>query len=804
MTSVFDIRHTRAYAALVVRKVVFGLYAVIVVMLALLPLLKEENITQNPLPLLTATALLVWIAFVIESFRRRKLKKSTPNEHPENIAELLSYHMVLHLSRKTTVSAETLLEAATESRRGLFVLQHIGIERSDILAALLKSSEIPLEACLDWCRHSMNELKTTRLDSTATIYAFITNIPVLMALLEKADLSLDDLRKILQAEAFHFELQEKRKHPFSPAMLVRLLGSIGRSWVIGYNTDLERLTKNLSTHILSHERAVVVHQDIINNAVKILQSGLQANILLIGPSGTGKRTLVENIAYTMRQQELRSTALFSDVLLLKTGLLLSGSNHSDQILLHALNNTKEGGKFILVIEDIAMLLKAADAKLKDILINILESKNIRTICIANSGDYSALIKTDSGLDHLLQKTFVEDTDDEETMAVLLEEYFRMESMRRVRITYKALKTLLALCKRYIGKGGMPGIATEVLEEALLTARSTTTKIVTEDSVRAILSSRTRVDVSMLTDYGKEKLMHLKESLQKDIVGQEHAIDCLVAALKRGRLNIGSGKRPIGTFLFLGTTGLGKTETAKALAKEYFGGTEHMIRIDLNEYSNESSIPLLIGGQTEHGFTEGLLTKKIQEQPASIVLLDEIEKAHPKILNLFLQILDEGTLTSGDGEKTDFKSTIIIATSNAGSSWMAEHTTLQEDQAREDFRKALLETVISERTFSPEFINRFDEVIVFTQPSTDEVKQLAILMLGEVIQRFMKDRGIRLTIAPDVLDLLVAKGFSPKYGAREMRRTITQIIENYLADYLLSHTVGRGGEIAIEGRDLEKR
>ncbi len=801
MSSVFDIRQTKAHAALRMRKVVFGLYAGIFVILIFVPLLKEEIVQKNPLPLLTATLLLLWIAFVIELFRRQKLITNTPDEHHENIADLLSYHMVLHLSGKTTISAETLLQAATESDRGLFVLQHIGIERSDILAALLKSPEIPLDICLNWCRNSMKELNTTRLDSTATIYAFITQVPILTALLEIADLSQEDLRKILQAEAFHFELQEKRKHTLSPDMLVRLLGSIGRSWVIGYNTDLERLTGNLSAHILSHERAVVIHKNIIDNTVKILESGAQANILLIGPSGTGKRTLVENIAYAMRKQELRSSSLFSDVLLLKTALLLSGSNHSDQTLLHALGNAKEGGKFILVIEDIAMLLKAADARLKDILINILEAKNIRTLCIADSSDYSALIKTDPALDHLLQKIFVEETDVEETMAVLLEEYFRMANKRRVRITYRALKTLLALCKRYIGKGGMPGIATEILEEALLTARSTTTKIVTEDSIRAIISNRTRIDVSVLTDNGKEKLMHLKESLQKDIVGQEHAIDCLVAALKRGRLNIGSGKRPIGTFLFLGTTGLGKTETAKALAKEYFGGTEQMIRIDLNEYSNESSIPLLIGGQTERGFTEGLLTKKIQEQPASIVLLDEIEKAHPKILNLFLQILDEGTLTSGDGVKTDFRSTIIIATSNAGSRWMAEHTALQEDQAREDFRKALLETVISERTFSPEFINRFDEVIVFTQPSSDEIKQLAILMLGDVIQRFMKDRGIRLTIAADVLDLLVAKGFSPEYGAREMRRTITQTIENYLADYLLSHTVGRGGEIVIEAKDL---
>lgn len=804
MNILFDLRQTKAYAALRIRKVVFGLYAGMIVILFMIPLLGQEIVQHKPIPLLIAFGILFWIAYIIELFRRSKLKATIPDDQPNNIAELLSYHMVLHLSTKMNMNAQAILEAAMESERGLFVLHHIGIERNDILAALIKNPEIPLDACLGWCRNAMQELKTTRIDSTATIAAFVRNVPTLTALLQKADLSIDDLQKILKAEAFHFELAERHHHPLNPKMLVRLLGSIGRSWVIGYNTDLERLTVNLSEHILSHERAVVVHQDILDDTVNILQSGSQANILLLGTDGTGKWTLIENITYTMRERELLSSAPFTDVLLLKTALLLSGSSNSDQILLRALSDAKEGGRFVLVIEDMELLLKAADDKLKKVLVNILEARNIRTICVAGHNDYSAFIKTNPALDRLLRKVYVDETDDNETMAVLLEEYFQIERMQHVRITYKALKTLLSLCKRYISVGGMPGKATGILEEALLTARSTTNKLVTEDSIRGILSNRTRIDVSTLSDDNKDKLIHLKERLQNDIVGQTQAIDGLVAALKRGRLNIGTGKRPVGTFLFLGTTGLGKTETAKALAKEYFGGSERMIRIDLNEFSNEESIPLLIGGQTNQGFTEGLLVKKLQELPASIVLLDEIEKAHPKILNVFLQILDEGILTSGNGEKTDFRNTIIIATSNAGSRWMAKNTKMQEEDIQEDFRKALLETIISERTFSPEFINRFDEVIVFTQPTNDEIRQLAILMLDEVIQRFMKDKGIRITVTPDVIEMLMKKGFSIEYGAREMRRTITQTIENYLAEYLLSHTVGRGGEVAIEGRDLERK
>ncbi len=800
----FDLRRTHAYRALGIRRCVFGLPGLVVSALLLAPFIAEALINHHAEPLLIATSMLGWILFVIERFRREKLKTSEEcTEEPMNIADMLSYHLVLHLSTKSSVTPTTLLEAATESERGIFVLHLIGLERDDVLAALLKSPmEMTQEDTLQWCLDAMRELGTKRFDSTATIYAFLQHVPLLRALVEKADLAPEDLTAILKAEAFHFELAESRSHPLSPAVLIRLLGSIGRTWVLGYNNDLQRLTTNLSEHILSRQRHVMIHRDIVTNIVTLLQSGGQANILLLGESGTGKRTLVEHIAYRLRCNELQHSSPFTDVLVLKTALLLSGSGQSDIALLHALNDTTLGGRFILVIDDMSLLLKASDAKVKGILINILQAKNIRTICLAETADYHTLIKSDPLLDALLQKIFVEETDDDETIHVLLEEYFRIEKSRGVHMTYAALRSLLSLSKRYVSKGALPGKAVEILDEALLSVRSRGETLVTDAHIRAILSRRTRIDVTILSDDVKERLRVLQERLEAHIIGQKQAIHGLVSALKRSRLNIGSSKRPVGTFLFLGTTGLGKTETAKALAQEYFGSSDAMTRVDLNEYGDEASIRLLIGGQGEYGFCEGFLTKKVQDQPSSLVLLDEIEKAHPKILNLFLQILDEGMLIGGDGVKTNFRNTIIIATSNAGSHWMTDHPIPTEDAARESFRKDLIETIVGERTFSPEFVNRFDEVILFTPPSPEDVRNLAILMLDEVIQHFVKEKGIRITIEPDVIDLLVKKGFSQEYGAREMRRTITQTIENYLAEYLLSHSLHRGDEITIRREDLQ--
>ncbi len=804
MTSAtFNLRHTNAYRSLQIRKVVVGLSVAVALIILYFSAFEEKLLLENPLPFIISVTLLGWITWALDLFRRKKLKNSICTlEKPENLAELLSYHMVQHLSTKPEVTAHAMIEAAMESQWGIFVLHSINIERDDVLAALLHSpADWTLEECIGWCKQAMHDLETTHLDSTATIYAFLTRAPVLGALVKKADLDNEDLKKILHAEAFHFQLLERKHHPLSPAMLVRTMGSIGRSWVIGYNNDLERLTTNLSESILSHERSVVIHRDIIEHAMQNIQNNLQTNILLMGQSGTGKRTLIRNIACELRRREMRRSGVFTDVLLLKTALLLSGGEESDQILLQAENDAKQGGKFILVIEDFAMLLRAADAKLKKILVSILEAKNIRTICIANTEDYHTLIKTDTFLDQLFEITYVEEPSDDETLDILLEAYFKLKEASSVRLTYRALKSLLSLSRRYIGKGGLPGKAVEVLEEALLSARGGTTHTVTEETIRTILSRRTRIDIETLSSEGKQKLLNLKERLQSHIIGQTQAIDCLSAALRRGKMNIGNGKRPIGTFLFLGTTGLGKTETAKALAKEYFGSVDNMIRIDLNEFSNEESIPLLIGGQSNRGFVEGLLIKSVQDRPSSIILLDEIEKAHPKILNLFLQILDEGILIGGNGGRADFRNTIIIATSNAGSHWMIKNALPTEEAAQRDFRTALIETIIGERTFSPEFINRFDEVILFVQPTDGEIRQLAILMLGEIIERIMKERGIRVTVESPVIDFLAEKGFSKEYGAREMRRTITQSIENYLADYLLSHSVQRGDEIAIRAEDL---
>jgi ATP-dependent Clp protease ATP-binding subunit ClpA len=307
----------------------------------------------------------------------------------------------------------------------------------------------------------------------------------------------------------------------------------------------------------------------------------------------------------------------------------------------------------------------------------------------------------------------------------------------------------------------------------------------------------------MSDGERNKLLTLSAMLMRSVVGQEEAVRSLVNALKRARLDIDTGRRPLGTFLFLGSTGVGKTETAKTLAEHYFGSAESFTRIDLNEYSTPESVNGILGTTDTNGvFHEGFLIQRIQDRPFSLILLDEIEKAHPHVLNLFLQVLDEGTLIDARGLKTDFRNTIIIATSNAGGLYIRDALKENPGIDRAAFKQLLVDRILKDKLFSPEFLNRFDDVLVYFPLQPHHVARLTILMLDHIVRDMNEKRGIRISVEQDVVDVLAHKGYSVEFGARQLRRTITETIENYIADYMLKHTVKRGDEINIRAVDIQ--
>jgi ATP-dependent Clp protease ATP-binding subunit ClpA len=298
----------------------------------------------------------------------------------------------------------------------------------------------------------------------------------------------------------------------------------------------------------------------------------------------------------------------------------------------------------------------------------------------------------------------------------------------------------------------------------------------------------------------KKLLNLEEFLHQRVIGQDEAISAVANAMRRARSGMQSNQRPIGTFLFLGPTGVGKTETAKALAEAYFGSEKSMIRIDMSEFQEQSSIYRLIGSPPAAGAEgeKGQLTTAVMDNPFSLILLDEIEKAHPQILTLFLQVFDDGRLTDGTGQTVDFTNAIVISTSNAGSEFIRE--SLVKGVHGEELKKSLLDFLQKQGIFRPEFLNRFDAVVAYHPLTQQQIVQVATLMLNSLSKQ-MGEKEITLKFTPGAVQKLATAGFDPIYGARPMRRAIQEKIENALASSMLQGKIKRGATVTIDEKNI---
>jgi ATP-dependent Clp protease ATP-binding subunit ClpA len=366
-------------------------------------------------------------------------------------------------------------------------------------------------------------------------------------------------------------------------------------------------------------------------------------------------------------------------------------------------------------------------------------------------------------------------------------------------SYAALERAVTLGTRYLHDERMPQAAINMVREAAVLARNERGEqvLVSAEDVAKIIQAKTNIPVNAISQDESQKLLNLEERLHGRVIGQEEAVTAVAQAMRRARADVREHKRPIANFLFLGPTGVGKTELSKALAAEYFGREEAMIRLDMSEYQHPSSIVRMIGSPgDERG---GLLTEAVRKQPFSIILLDELEKAHPDILTLFLQVMDDGRLTDGVGRTVDFTNAVLIATSNAGTGFIQEQ--VKAGASTERIKIGLLEGELK-GVFRPEFLNRFDGVIVFKPLTLENVRAIAGLLLHGLAKRLaLKGMGFRAE--PVAVEELVQAGFDPLYGARPLRRVIQERVENALADALLRKDVSRRDTIVVQpGGKLE--
>ena len=332
--------------------------------------------------------------------------------------------------------------------------------------------------------------------------------------------------------------------------------------------------------------------------------------------------------------------------------------------------------------------------------------------------------------------------------------------------------------------------------------------ITEENVAEVISSWTGIPTQKLTQDENEKLKNLEQSLHKRVIGQEEAVEAVSKAIRRGRVGLKDPKRPIGSFLFLGPTGVGKTELSKALAEVLFGNEDALIRIDMSEYMEAHSISKLIGSPPGYvGFDEGgQLTEKIRRKPYSIILFDEIEKAHPDVMNMLLQILEDGRLTDSQGRTVNFKNTVVIMTSNIGARAITDKKSFgfennqEKDESKKEYEEIKKEVMgILKKELRPEFINRIDEIIVFKKLNEQEIKQIINIMISQVLQR-LNEKRINVEITENVKDLIAQRGTDKAFGARPLRRTIQNLLEDVLAEGILEGKINSNQTATIDTED----
>ena len=490
-------------------------------------------------------------------------------------------------------------------------------------------------------------------------------------------------------------------------------------------------------------------------ALRMIERGLSKdsnhNVLLVGETGVGKSTLISYLGHLGQSGFAWKGIRYRRVVELFTeGLAIADF---DKCLIEA----SAAGNIILVIENIHNY-----ESLYERLVPYLNSPKLGIIITTDFSNYDQVLKNHAEFLSKFEKIDVAPTNTEDTIAIIKNNAL----MEKISIKKEAVEEIVRLADRFIGNQSEPLKSLLILEELKSFSRT-----VTIDDVRQVISDKTNIPIGAINTDEKNILIGLEASMKKKIIGQDEAVKDVAQALIRLRAGVADHSKPAGSFLFLGSTGVGKTYTAKILAESYFGRKNAMIRFDMSEFSLPETVPIFIDR----------LAGVVEEAPLSLVFFDELEKANNKIHNLLLQVLDEGRITRENGREASFKDAIVIATSNAGSAQIIENPGID--------KKILISNLIKNNIFAPEFLNRWSGIILFKPLNKDQIKQVTVLLLSELAGRLKSDKGVTLEITEALIDKISEAGFDPDFGARPINRAIEEIVENKVADYIMQGNAG---------------
>lgn len=594
--------------------------------------------------------------------------------------------------------------------------------------------------------------------------------------------------------------QDHLRHLIDQHSAPRRTGGVGRDWSFGYIPMLTRFGQNISEQIAHGGGLLTVavgsHEQAIDQLIETFGTHGRQNAVLVGQAGSGKTTIIHSFAERLLDAtaKLPDNLKFRQVFILDSSALIAnapGRGELEQVVMQVLGEAFSAKNIIICLDNAQLFFEegVGAVDLTNVLLPVLEAGRLRIILSMDEQRFLQIGQKNPSLINALNRINIPPATKDETMVVMQEQLIMDEMRRNVTYMYQALEEAYRLSERYVHDLAMPGRAMKLLESAASYAEN---GLVTINSVQQAIEKTLDIKVSVASDSeDRERLLNMEELIHERMVNQTRAVGVVSDALRRARAGVRNQNRPIGTFLFLGPTGVGKTELSKALADVYFGGEDRMVRIDLNEYVRSEDVIRLIADGADDPMS---LTAQVMKQPFSVVLLDEIEKAAPEVLTTLLQLLDEGILRDVKNREVSFRDAIVIATSNAGADRIREY--IERGYQLEQFEQHFVNELISSNQFRPEFLNRFDEIVLFRPFTKDELIQVLDLILASV-NRTLALQKISVEVSQEAKVFLVDRGYDPRLGARPMRRVVQKAVENIVAKQMLSGAVGPGSVISLD-------
>ncbi len=685
--------------------------------------------------------------------------------------------------------------AFVQSETGALVLRRLGItaeesrsflqsrgNQSNINLELAGAKPLTLRALADW---------------------LCANNSAFAKFLFRQQLNTSDLHAAVDWVVGDIEREARQARWWSREQLARVPG-LAKDWSYGGAYALERYGEDMLQSEQSgiFNTAVSAREEEMKQLETILSRSEEANALLVGPAGESKLDVVWQLANEIKSGRVPPGLEYRRPWLLRTALLLADHRERqdfERTMLRLLLEAERSGNVILVIDDLGVLLAGAErlgSKLVSLLGPYLRSASLPVIALVEAGLYQKLSFEQADLLSRFETLTINEIDQLRLYHLLEQRASRFEETQNIFFTYPAIKATIESAERYFPGEQLSDQALDLIVEIVPWSIAHHVQTIEPEHVLALVQEKTKIPMGAIGQAERVALASLEQSLRAQVIGQEPALRSISEALRRNRAGVSNRRKPIGSFLFLGPTGVGKTETAKALARSLFGREEALLRLDMSEYQSSDALTRLLGSFSDN--RPGILATMLRETPYGVLLLDEFEKTSPEVLNLFLQIFDEGFFSDAFGRRVNARNLILIATSNAAaeSIWRMVQAGNDPVAARDE----LVDEMISKAIFRPELLNRFDDIIIFHPLSPLELQKVAKLLLERLTTRLL-EQGIKLKITQDLVDQVAQAGSDRVFGARPLNRHIQSKVEQVVADAIISGRLTPGTSVEFRGGKL---